>query len=173
MRRRKDDGVTLLELLIVVALLSIIAAFALRRLERARIAANEASAISSLRSVAIAQDLFARVCGAGNYATSLSILGAALPGAGQPLLSADLSSSDTPGKAGYVFGLGRGAGAEDGRPDCHGGTTTTRFYGTAVPQSLTMSGRRSFAVTTNHGIWQVAGAAAPTEPFGPPAAPIQ
>lgn len=157
----------------MVALLCIIAAFALPRLLHARTAANEASAISSLRSVAIAQDIFARVCGAGGYAVSLSILGAILPDGGQPLLPPDLSASDTPGKAGYIFTLRRGAGAADGQTDCHGGATTTRFFGTAVPQSLTMSGRRSFAVTTNHGIWQVAGATAPTEPLGPPAAPIQ
>lgn len=157
----------------MVALLCIIAAFALPRLLHARTAANEVSAISSLRSVAVAQDIFARVCGAGGYAVSLSILGAVLPGGGPPLLPADLSSSDTPGKSGYTFTLRRGAGAVDGQTDCHGGVTTTRFYGTAVPQSLTMSGRRSFAVTTNHGIWQVAGTAAPTEPFGPPAAPIE
>lgn len=164
---------TLLELLIVVALLSIIAAFALPRLLRARMAANETSAIASLRSVAVAQDVFSHVCGDGNYATSLGVLGAALPGSAQPLIPADLSSSDTPAKAGYLFGLSRSPGAVEGRPDCHGVATATRFYGTAVPQSLTTSGRRSFAVTTNLGLWQLAGAVAPAEPFGPPAVPIQ
>lgn len=173
MRPSSEDGVTLLELLIAVALLCIIAAFAVPRLLRARSAANEAAAISSLRSVAVAEDIFARVCGAGNYAVSLVSLGAALPGGGVPLLPADLTSSATPAKSGYTFALAPGAGAIDGAPDCRGDVTTTRFYGTAVPQSLTMTGRRSFALTTNHGIWQLAGAVAPAEPFGPPATPVR
>jgi len=166
---RDDDGVTLLELLIVVALLSIIAAFALPRLLRARTVANEASAIASLKAIGVAEDLFAKSCGSGGYAVSLMVLGQAPQAGGTAFLAQDLAVSDTPQKAGYTFGLVSGSGSKAGISDCHGNATQSRFYGTAVPLSLAMTGRRSFALATNHTIWQAAGGSAPTEPFGPPA----
>jgi type IV pilus assembly protein PilA len=172
-REPVDEGLTLLELLIVVALISIIAAFAVPRLLRARMAANEASAIASLKAVAIAEDLFAKFCGSGGYAVSLMTLGQLPPGGGAPFIPPDLSVSDTPQKAGYNFTLTVGAGSTGAAPDCHGNATQTRFYGSAVPATPGVSGRRAFALGTNHTIWQLAGGAAPTEPFGSPATPIQ
>lgn len=171
MKAGNDAGLTLLELLIVVALLSIIAAFALPRLLRARMVANESAAIASLRAVGVSQDLFAKFCGGGGYSVALTSLGLPAPGGGAPFLAPDLTASDTPEKSGYTFGLAAGAGATGGPTDCHGKPTATRFYATAVPAAASR-GRRSFALTTNQGIWQVAGSTAPPEPFGPPATPI-
>ena len=54
-KMRKPDGFSLIELLIVVAIILIIAAIAIPNLLRARIAANEASAVSSMRTIVSAE----------------------------------------------------------------------------------------------------------------------
>ena len=52
---RKAGGFSRIELLIVVAIILIIAAIAIPNLLRARIAANEASAVSSIRTIVSAE----------------------------------------------------------------------------------------------------------------------
>jgi len=67
--RPKQTGFTLIELLVVVSVILIIAAIAIPNLLRSRMAANEASAISSLRSIKTSQVVYQSSYGPGFAAT--------------------------------------------------------------------------------------------------------
>jgi len=170
---RSARGFTLIELLVVIAIIGVVAAIAIPGLMRARMSGNEASAIGSLRAVNNAEVAYSSACGLNGYATSFLVLGVAPPGSADGFLSPDLTSAAVPSKSGFSFTLAPSAAAAAGLPDCNGVPTQSGYYATGTPLSFGSTGNRSFATSTEATIWQVRAAAAPAEPFGAPATPIQ
>ncbi len=69
LKRSSDLGFSLVELLIVVLIIGIIAQMAIPHLMKSKLAANEASAITTVRSVLNAETLYVTTVGSGRYAT--------------------------------------------------------------------------------------------------------
>ena len=173
MKGKTDQGFTLIELLIVVAIISIIAAIAVPGLMSAKVSGNEAAAITAMRTTHASQLLYSTSCGMGGYAPSYTTLGTPPPGSPNSFISDYMGRHATPVKNGYTFTVAAGSGSAAGPPDCNGAATITTYIATGVPQTFGTTGNRSFSVNMSGSIWYVAAAAAPSEPFGPPATTIQ
>src|SRR5215813_1885984 len=72
---RKQKGFSLIELLIVVAIILIIAAIAIPNLMRARIAANESAGASTVRTLNTAEVTYSTTYASAGYAPNLKTLG--------------------------------------------------------------------------------------------------
>jgi prepilin-type N-terminal cleavage/methylation domain-containing protein len=142
---RQNKGFSLIELLIVVAIILIIAAIAIPNLLRARIAANESSAVSAIRSINTAEFTYNTAYPTTGYAAALANLGGpvnnCIPAVATACIIDSVLSSASPGvgsKSGYVFlatGLVPIAGAN------------SSFVSAGSPVTFNMSGVRNFCST--------------------------
>lgn len=131
----RQKGFSLIELLIVIAIILIIAAIAIPNLLRSRMAANEASAVSGIRAITTAEHAYSAAYPDVGYTCSLTSLGP--PASGQrpattgsdildPVVSAGI-------KSGYSFAL----------TNCSG-TPGADYESSAAPLNIGGTGQRAF-----------------------------
>ena len=156
---KKKNGFSLIELLIVVAIILIIAAIAIPNLLKSRMAANESSAVGSVRTLNTAQVTYQNGCPATGFANGIAVLntgGGCAAGIG---IIDNVLSTGT--KSGYTFAVVS--------PGSTGGAIGTTYDTNAAP--VTRRSRRASRRSTRLSPHETTAGAPPAPPNRPSTAP--
>jgi len=142
---RRAKGFSLFELLIVVGVILIIAAIAIPNLMRAKMAANESSAVQTIRQIATAEISYHTSYPAVGYAPDLKSLGGPASGCTPSPASGCIVDSVVAGgsKTGYSFFAAGFASA--------GSLVNTQFVASSAPWTFNKTGVRNFCIATDDG----------------------
>jgi type IV pilus assembly protein PilA len=143
----RQSGFSLIELLVVVSIILIIAAIAIPNLMRSRMAANESSAVGSLRTINTAEVIYSATYPSVGFANLSSLGGTSCTAAtsSMPCLIDNVLSSGS--KSGYKFSTTAGSG-----------TPSVSYTSLATAAAQGQSGQRSFCSDQAGVIYYGAGA---------------
>jgi len=144
-RNTCDRGFSLIELLIVVMVILVLAVIAIPNLIRSKIAANEASAIQTVRQISTAEMTYSNTYPSVGYSPDLASLGGPAAGCTPDQTHACILDSTvvSGNKSGYKFFAAGFLGA--------GVTANTTFVASSSPLNFNTSGVRMFCIATDDG----------------------